>query len=252
MRVDVNCDVGEGAPYDAALIELATSVNIACGAHAGDPATMRRTITHANARGVAIGAHPGYADREGMGRRELGLPAADVEDLVTYQLGALDGFARAAGTRLAHVKLHGALYNTAATAAPIADAAARAAARFDRMLIFVGLPGTEHERAAARAGLAFAAEVFADRTYGPDGQLTPRDDPRAFVHDPAEAAARILDLLRAGAVETVAGTRLALRADTVCVHGDNPQAVAFARTLVDALRAAGVELRSLAPAAARA
>ena len=252
MRIDVNCDIGEGAPHDNALIELATSVNVACGWHAGDPVTMRRTVAQAHARGVAIGAHPGYADREGMGRRERGLPPADIEDLVTYQLGALDAFARAAGARLAHIKLHGSLYNTAAATASVADAAARAVARFDRALIFVGLPGTEHERAAARSGLTFAAEVFADRTYGADGRLTPRDDPRAFVHDPAEAVARVLSLLRDGSVETVAGTRLALRADTVCVHGDNPQAIAFARALVDALRGAGVELRSLGPTPPRA
>jgi UPF0271 protein len=226
-------------------MELATSVNVACGFHAGDPATMRRTVSLARARDLAIGAHPGYPDREGMGRRELGLPAAEVEDLVAYQLGALAAFTRAAGARLTHVKLHGALYNTAAAAQPIADAAAIATAHFDDTLLFVGLPGSEHERAAARAGLRFAAEAFADRTYGPDGRLTPRDDPRAFVHDPAEAARRVLGLLRDGTVETVAGTPLALRADTVCVHGDNPAALVFARALVERLRAAGIELRDL-------
>jgi UPF0271 protein len=180
-----------------------------------------------------------------MGRRELGLPAADVEDLVAYQVGALAAFTRAAGGQLRHVKLHGALYNTAALAPPIADAAATAVARFDDTLVFVGLPGTEHERAAARAGLRFAAEVFADRTYGPDGKLTPRDDPRAFVHDPLEAARRVLGILRDGSVATIAGTSLALRADTVCIHGDNPEALAFARAMAGELRAAGIELRAL-------
>jgi len=245
MRVDLNCDVGEGAPNDAALIELCTSVNVACGAHAGDPGTMRRTVALASARGLSVGAHPGYPDRQGMGRRELGLPPDEVADLVTYQVGALAAFARAAGARLSHVKLHGALYNTAAGAPPIADAAAVATARLDDRLVFVGLPGSEHERAAARAGLRFAAEVFADRTYGPDGRLTPRADPAAFVADPGQAASRVLRVLREGIVDTTAGTSISLRADTICIHGDDPAALAFARALVDRLRAAGIELRPL-------
>lgn len=246
MRVDLNCDLGEGAPHDAALIDLATSVNVACGVHAGDPGTMRRTVALARARGLAVGAHPGYPDREGMGRRELGLSPEEVEDLVTYQVGALAAFARAAGAALTHLKLHGALYNTAAATAAIADAAARATARLDPSLVFVGLAGTEHERAAVRAGLRFAAEAFADRTYGADGRLTPRADPGAFVHDPEEAARRMVRLLRDGSIETVAGTCLVTRADTICIHGDDPRALDFARVLVERLRAAGVELRSLA------
>jgi UPF0271 protein len=178
MRVDLNCDVGEGAPDDAALIAIATSVNVACGMHAGDPVTMRRTVALAAPRGVAIGAHPGYPDREGMGRRDLALPPDEAADAILYQIGALEAFVRAAGARLAHVKLHGALYNAAARQAPLADAAARAVAAASagggRPLLFVGLAGTEHERAAARAGLPFAAEVFADRTVGPDGQPAAR------------------------------------------------------------------------------
>jgi UPF0271 protein len=251
VRVDLNCDVGEGAPDDAALIAVATSVNVACGLHAGDPATMRRTVALAAARGVAIGAHPGYPDREGMGRRDLGLSPDEAGDTILYQIGALDAFVRAAGARLAHVKLHGALYNTAARQAPLADAAARAVASASalsaggRPLLFVGLAGTEHERAAARAGLPFAAEVFADRTVGPDGQLTPRADPGAFVRDPEEAARRVLGMLRDGRVETTAGTSLPVRADTVCLHGDSPGAAAFARVLADRLRAAGVTLAAL-------
>jgi UPF0271 protein len=253
VRVDLNCDVGEGAPDDAALIAIATSVNVACGMHAGDPATMRRTVALAAPRGVAIGAHPGYPDREGMGRRDLALPPDEAADIILYQIGALEAFVRAAGARLAHVKLHGALYNAAARQAPLADAAARAVAAASagggRPLLFVGLAGSEHERAAARAGLPFAAEVFADRTVGPDGQLTPRSAPGAFVHDPDEAARRVLGMLRDGRVQTTAGTSLAVRADTVCLHGDSPGAAAFARVLADRLRAAGVTLAPLAAAA---
>jgi UPF0271 protein len=245
VRVDLNCDVGEGAPDDAALIALVTSVNVACGGHAGDAETMGRTVALAAARGAAIGAHPGYADRAGMGRRELGLPPDDIAALVTGQVAALDTIARAAGARLAHVKLHGALYNTAARAAAVADAAARAVAGFDPGLIFVGLPGSEHERAAARAGLRFAAEAFADRTYRADGQLTPRSEPGAFVEDPDQAVRRMLALLRDGQVETTAGTFIPMRADTICLHGDDPRALAFARALTDGLRAAGVALGPL-------
>jgi 5-oxoprolinase (ATP-hydrolysing) subunit A len=251
MRVDLNCDVGEGAPHDEALLSLATSANIACGAHAGDAATMRHTVALAAARGVAIGAHPGYADRDGMGRRELGLPAEEVAVLVTDQVDALAALARAAGSPLRHVKLHGALYNRAARAAPIADAAAQAVARLDRTLAWVGLPGTEHERAAARAGLHFAAEAFADRGYAPDGHLTARGEPGAFIHDPEQAARRMIALLRDGSIETVAGTPIAMRADTICIHGDDPAALVFAREFVARLRAAGVDLRPLEAPAGR-
>jgi UPF0271 protein len=245
VRVDLNCDVGEGAPDDAALMDLCTSVNVACGGHAGDAATMARTVALAHARGLAVGAHPGYPDRAGMGRRELGLPPAEVAALVAAQLAALDAVARASEVRLGHVKLHGALYNTAARAAAIADAAAEAAARFDAGIRFVGLPDSEHERAARRAGLPFATEAFADRGYAADGGLVPRGQPGAFVHDPAVAARRMLALLRDGRVDTAGGGSIAMRADTICIHGDNPEALAFARALVGGLRAAGVELRPL-------
>lgn len=245
MRVDLSCDAGEGMGDDAALVDLCTSVNVACGFHAGDPATMRRTVALARVRGAALGAHPGFPDREGMGRREMGLAPDEIRDLVTYQIGALDGFVRAAGARLHHVKLHGALYNMAARVAEIAEAAAGAVAAVDETLIFVGLPGTGHEAVAARARLRFVAEVFADRTYGPDGHLTPRGAPGAFVTDPAQAIRRLLGVLREGRIESTAGTAVAVRADTVCIHGDNPAALEFARAIVDGLRAAGVELRAV-------
>jgi len=248
MTIDLNCDVGETASAavdgDEAVMAFATSVSVACGFHAGDAPTMRRTVAAAAAHGVAVGAHPGYADRENFGRREQALAPAAIADLVVYQVGALDGFARAAGIRLRHVKLHGALYNTAARAPAVADAAVGAVASLGQRLAIVGPPGSALADAAARHGLPFAAEVFADRTYAPDGQLTPRGDPRAFVRDPDEAARRVVRLLRDGVVETTAGTTLALRADTVCLHGDNPDALGFARRLAEALDAAGIARRA--------
>lgn len=245
MQIDLNCDLGEGGAHDEALMEIATSVNIACGLHAGDPSTMRVSVERARARGLAIGAHPGYPDRQSMGRRELALPVDAIRDLVVYQVGALAALVRAARGTLHHVKLHGALYNRAARDAAVADAAAAAVAAFDPALVFVGLATTEHEWAAARAGLRFAAEAFADRTYGPDGQLTPRSDPRAFIDDPAEAAEQVLGMIRDHRVRSTASNWLPARADTICIHGDRPDALGFARALADALAAAGVTLRPL-------
>lgn len=248
MRIDLNCDVGEtdraAIDGDEPVMAFATSVSVACGFHAGDPDTMQRTIAVAAAHDVAVGAHPGYADRENFGRRALALSPAAIADLVVHQVGALDGFARAAGIRLQHVKLHGALYNTAAREPAIADAAMAAVASLGQRLFIVGPPGSAFEIAARKHALPFAAEVFADRTYAPDGQLTPRGDPRAFVPDPDEAARRMLRLLRDGVVETTAGTTLGLRADTVCLHGDNPDALTFARRLAAALDAAGITRRA--------
>lgn len=248
MWIDLNCDVGETATAaddgDAAVMAFATSVSVACGFHAGDPRTMRQTVAAAAAAGVAIGAHPGYPDREGFGRLPCALPPEAVADLVTYQVGALDGFARAAGLRLQHVKLHGALYNTAARDPAIADAAVGAVAGLGPRLFIVGPPASALADAARRHGLPFAAEVFADRTYAADGQLTARDRPDAFVDDADQAAQRIVRLLHEGIVETTAGTTLAMRGDTVCLHGDSPQALTFARRLAEALDAVGIARRA--------
>jgi UPF0271 protein len=245
MRVDLNADLGEGCATDAELLALVTSANVACGAHAGDVETMRRTIVRAKETGAAVGAHPGYPDREGFGRRDRPMSGHEVERTVGEQVRGLAAIARAEGVRLQHVKAHGSLYNHAADDAGTADAIARAVAAHDAALVFFGLPGSELERAARAAGLRFAAEFFADRTYLDDGRLTPRARADAFVHDAGAAAERVLTMLREGRVRSVTGAWLAVRADTVCVHGDNPQAIAFATALRARLQDEGVSLLSL-------
>ncbi len=245
LRIDLNADVGEGVATDAQLLALVTSANVACGAHAGDLETMRRTVARALATGAGVGAHPGYADREGFGRREMGLGPLEIRRVVAAQIEVLDAVVQSQGGRLQHVKAHGALYNRAARDAPAARALADAVAAHDPALVFVGLPGSELEQAARAARLRFAAEVFADRTYQDDGSLTPRSRPDAFVHDAATAARRVLAILRSGRLPTASGGWIAVRADTVCVHGDNPEAVAFAQALREHLQRDGVELRPL-------
>jgi UPF0271 protein len=201
---------------------------------------MRRTVALARDHGVAVGAHPGLADREGFGRRAIALKPEEAYGLVLYQLGALASIARAEGVELAHVKAHGALYNAAARDAALADALVGAVSAFDPNLLLFGQPGTEHERAAERGGVRFVAEVFADRGYRADGRLVPRDVPGAVIDDPQAAAARVLAMVCDGGVRSLDGTWVALRADTVCVHGDSPGAVAIARAVREVLRGAGV------------
>lgn len=234
MRVDLNCDLGEGAPHDAELLALVSSANIACGAHAGDEATMRHTLELAKARGVAVGAHPGYADRARFGRVELALAPAKVHALVEQQIRTLQRFARERSLTLAHVKPHGALYHQAARDPALAAAVADAVQSVDARLMVFGLPGSALLAAAAARGLPVAAEIFADRRYRPDGSLVPRSEPEALLTEPAEACAQVLTLLRAG------------RGQTVCVHGDGPHAVAFARELRAALTQANVTIQPCA------
>jgi len=239
-RVDLNCDLGEGAGNDRAVMPFVSSANVACGLHAGDPVTMRRTVTLARDHGVAVGAHPGLADREGFGRRTIELRAGEAYALVLYQIGALAAIARSEGVELAHVKAHGALYNAAARDAQLADALVAAVKAFDPNLLLFGQPGTEHERAAQRGGVRFVAEVFADRAYRADGRLVPRDSTGAVINDPQAAAARVLAMVCDGGVRAVDGTWVALRTDTVCVHGDSSRAVAIARAVREVLKGAGV------------
>ena len=238
--IDLNCDLGEGAGHDAELMPLITSANIACGAHAGDEATMRATVALAQKHGVAIGAHPGFADRENFGRRELALSPAAVRTLVTEQIAALRGLAP-----LRHVKPHGALYNLAARDAAVAEAIAGAVHAVDPGLILFGLAGSELLRAGRSRGLRVAGEVFADRTYQRDGSLTPRTRPGALITDESAAVAQVLRMVREGLVRATDGTEVAIAADTVCIHGDGPRAVAFARRLSRELRDAGLEIRAL-------
>lgn len=247
MRIDINSDLGEsfGAYImgrDDQVIPLVTSVNVACGFHAGDPRVMHRTVRLARDAGVAIGAHPGHLDVYGFGRREIPLTPDEAHDLVLYQMGALAAFARAEGVRLSHVKPHGALYNMAAKDSALADGISAAVAAFDRELILFALAGSPLAAAGRAVGLRVAEEVFADRQYNPDGTLVSRQRPDAFVHDPLQAAQRIVRILTDGVVEAVDGSALSVHADTVCIHGDGPQAVEFTIALRAALLAQGVDL----------
>ena len=250
MRVDLNADVGEsfGAwslGQDPALMSSITSASVACGFHAGDPGVMRATVALALEHGVAVGAHPGFPDLAGFGRRELQVSPRDVEDFVVYQIGALAGIAAAQGVRLQHVKPHGALFNMAVRDAALADAIARAVAMIDKSMILFGLPGSELVAAGLRAGLRTACEVFADRAYRPDGTLVPRQEEGAVIHDAGEVEARVIGMVRDQAVQAVDGTRVPLTVDTICVHGDTPGAAELAARIRSALEKAGVEVKAL-------
>ena len=250
-RIDLNADVGEsfGAwamGADAELLALVTSANVACGFHAGDPTVMDRTVALAARAKVAIGAHPSHPDLRGFGRRAIQADPVDIERDVIYQIGALQAFARTHGTRVVHVKPHGALYNQAAEDEAVARAIARGVARVDAKLILVGLASTAVMRRAAEAeGLRFAAEAFADRRYTPKGTLVSRREPGAVLSDPAQAAAQAVKIATEGRVRASDGTEVELRADTLCLHGDNPAAVANAAAVRRALESAGVAVRSL-------
>jgi UPF0271 protein len=253
MPIDLNADVGESfGPYvlgsDAELIPLVSSVNIACGFHAGDPQVIDRTVALAVRAGAAVGAHPGYWDLRGFGRRPLPADPAEVEADVLYQVGALLAFARAHGTLLRHVKPHGALYNQAVQDEALAQAIARGTARAGSELTFVGLATSEvMRRAAAGAGLRFAAEAFVDRAYEADGTLVSRKQAGAVITDPPRAAAQAVSLARDGRVTARDGSVVTLKADTLCLHGDNPRAGEVARAVREGLEAAGVAVRPLGP-----
>jgi UPF0271 protein len=249
--VDLNADVGESFGRwalgdDDALLAAVTSANVACGFHAGDPQVMERTVALCARNGVAVGAHPGYHDLRGFGRRALEVEPAELEADILYQIGALAAFTRAHGVPLTHVKPHGALYNQAACDAARAGVIARAVARFDAHLVLVGLASSEVMRRAARdAGLRFAAEAFADRRYNADGTLVSRSTPGAVLSDAREVAEQALSIARDGSVRALDGSRLALAADTLCLHGDTPGAVENARAVRAALTAAGVVVGTL-------
>ena len=246
--IDLNSDLGEGAGHDHEILDLVSSANIACGFHAGDPASIFATIQAALERGVALGAHPSFPDRENFGRTEMTLPLAEVYASVAYQIGGFQALARAAGGRMNHVKAHGALYNMAARDRPLAEVVANAVFALDPKLIVFAPSESELDYAATELGLQTASEVFADRNYLGDGSLVPRSRPDAFVHDPLEAAERIIRMLTEGKVSAVDGTEVAITASTVCVHGDNPQAVAFVRKLRERLEREEVMIAAPEPA----
>jgi UPF0271 protein len=242
LSVDLNADLGEGSGYDEELFELISSASIATGFHAGDADTMHAAISAAKARGVAVGAHPSFWDRENFGRKELKVSAGEVFDAVKFQLGIFQAIAAAAGVQPNHVKPHGALYNMAVRDQQLADAIARAIASVDPKLILFAPDNSELARAGEKLRLQVAREVFADRNYLNDGWLVPRTRPDALLHDPKEAAQRILRMLREGKVRSVEGRDVDVRGETICVHGDTPGAVEFARELRTQLEHEGVKI----------
>lgn len=251
MRIDLNSDIGEsfGAWHmgaDDDVLEHVTSANIACGFHAGDPSTMQRTVALAQARGVAIGAHPSLPDLQGFGRREMRIDATDAYALVVYQVGALAAFARAAGSTLGHVKPHGALYTMAAREPALADAIAQAVRDVDARLVLVGLAASELTAAGERAGLRVAHEAFADRRYLADGRLVARSQAHALIEHIDDAVAQAITIATRGVAHAAGGVAVPIRADTLCVHGDRADAGLFARSLRRALCDAGVDVRTFA------
>jgi UPF0271 protein len=245
--VDLNADLGEGAGHDDELFELISSANIATGFHAGDAGTMRAAVSAAQVHGVAVGAHPSLFDRQNFGRQEMAVTPDEIFDAVCYQLGVFRAIAERAETRPNHVKAHGALYNMAVRDENLADAIARAAKAVDPALILFAPAQSALAKAARRHDLQIAHEVFADRNYLANGSLVPRNRPDALLHDPEEAATRVLRMLREGKVRSVDGVDVDLAVETVCVHGDNPAAVEFARALRLRLEKEGVAIRAPKP-----
>ena len=249
-KIDLNSDVGESfgnykLGLDEEVIPLISSANIACGFHAGDPTVMRHTIDIAKKNGVAIGAHPGFPDLIGFGRRNLDASLGEIRDYVTYQIGALQAFACAAGMTLQHVKPHGALYNMAVKDPAIWDAVAEAIAAVNARLILYVLAGMDRENLkaiGAKHGLRIAYEFFGDRAYNPDGSLVSRKEPGAVIHDSDIVAEKIVKMVIEGRVECIDGTEINMSADTICVHGDNPAALSLVQKIRATLQASGVEI----------
>ncbi len=245
-HIDINSDIGEGfgpwmlAPDDE-LMPLISSANIACGFHAGDPVTIERTVHLARNNRVGVGAHPGYPDRVGFGRRTIAATPDEIRTDVLYQIGAITAFCRAAGTELQHVKAHGALYNHAVRDAATAEAIARAVWQYDRNMLFFVLPGSELEAAGATLGLPLAQEAFADRGYMPDGSLVPRSQPEAVITDPEVVARRMVRLVKEGVVEAIDGTELEMTGiETICIHSDTPTSLEIAHALRRGFEDAGI------------
>jgi UPF0271 protein len=246
-KVDLNSDLGESfgnykLGCDEEVTKFVSSVNVACGFHAGDPLVMAKTLELARINGAAVGAHPGYPDLQGFGRRKMDCTPAELKAYTLYQLGALDAFCRASGLKMQHVKPHGMMYNTIAVDEVRAMAVAEAIAEFDSGLIFLALAGSRMITAAEKCGLRTASEVFADRAYMPDGTLTPRSMEGSVIRDRDEAIARTVRMIKEGVVTAINGEDISIRAESVCVHGDNPKAVEFVRTIRERLEAEGIEI----------
>ncbi len=244
LQIDLNADMGEGAGHDDELFVLVTSASIACGFHAGDPVSVRDSIRAACGHGVAVGAHPSFADRENFGRREIKLPEGEAFTIVAYQLGAFWAMAKAVGARVNHVKAHGALYNMAVHDEKLANEIVRAVAATDVSLCLFAPGNSALERAARSANIRVVREIFADRNYLSDGSLVPRTRPDALLYDPEEAAVRVIRMLGEGLVRSVEGKDVEVQGETICVHGDSPGAVQFARSLRGILERNGVQIQA--------
>lgn len=245
--VDINCDLGESygvyrMESEESILPLITSANIACGFHAGDPATMRQTVQQALEQQVAIGAHPGLPDLQGFGRRRMDITPREAYDMVVYQMGALNAFVRSYGGRMHHVKPHGALYNMAADDDRLAEGIAEAIYKVQPELYLYGLAGSAMIQAADRIGLRSVSEVFADRTYGPNGRLTPRSHPGAVIQKTEQALAQVLRMVKEGIVVSTEGSPVSIKAETICIHGDGAHALAFAQEIRTLLESEGVRL----------
>lgn len=245
LSVDLNCDMGEGCPFDAELMKYISSVNVACGAHAGDDGTMQRTVDLAVENNVAIGAHPGYPDRAGFGRNEMPFSEGDLEYVVSEQILKLRSICDESGAVLSHVKPHGALYNRSARDPLTARVIANAVRKIDPELILFGLSGSFSISEAEHCGLHTASEVFADRTYCRDGSLTPRDRPNALITDPGKAAEQALSMVANGEVAIEDGSRITVAADTICVHGDGEEPIAFVQAIREIMLINNITIRSL-------
>jgi UPF0271 protein len=250
MTIDINCDLGEIngndiTVNDDAIMSYITSANIACGFHAGDPLIIDMTIHSAIKYGVAIGAHPGYPDREGFGRRSMQLSKEELRASILYQVGALKSMTETSGGKLQHVKPHGALYNTASFDFDMAMVIARTVKEIDRSLILFGLAGSEMIRAAREIGLACASEVFADRAYNDDGSLVSRDLQGSILNDTSQVIERVIRMVTENIVESISGRLIPIQADTICLHGDNAMASEFAKSLVSSLTDKGIDMKSI-------
>lgn len=246
-KVDLNCDMGESfGAYrmgnDEEILNYVTSANIACGFHAGDPATMRKTVKLALDKNVAIGAHPGLQDLAGFGRRNITITPQEAYDLTVYQIGALSGFVQAEGGRLQHVKAHGAFYNMAATNAALSEAIAEAVYKVDPELILFGLSGSELIKAGEKTGLRTASEVFSDRTYQQDGSLTSRSESNALITDPQTAIDQVIRMVKENKVKTIGNLDVDIKAETICIHGDGATALDFAVQISKSLRETGIDV----------
>jgi UPF0271 protein len=244
-EVDINCDMGEGMSNDAAIIPFISSANIACGYHAGNESTMKRTVELCLKHHVAIGAHPSFFDKENFGRKEMDLPAEKIYDLVLTQIELLDQVARSNGTKLHHVKPHGALYNMSARSIPLAKTIAKAVKYFDPHLILFGLSGSHSISEAKTLGLKTASEVFADRTYRDDGSLTPRSEPNALIGDEEKMSQQVLQMIKGKMVTTVTGKTIPIIAESICIHGDGSHAVEFARTIHQVLKQNDIGIKAI-------